>query len=131
MDLDKLNNAIFITGNSNLKKWISRKAIAHVKRDLKRKFIPKPIASKYEDLILDSIIYSEGKDFYTKETLSWDKISTFRGGSKINDLPTIDHVFDSKGNLTFKLCSWSTNSCKSDLTIEKLKEFCKKILEHN
>ena len=43
--------------------------------------------------------------------------------------PTVDHEDPGSEDPVFRICALRTNDCKSDLTVEKLKEFCKKFLE--
>ena len=43
-------------------------------------------------------------------------------------LPTVDHLDPESRQPNFRICGWQTNNWKSDLTIEELKELCKKFL---
>ena len=75
-----------------------------------------------------------GLDQYTGEELDWKLMSQYNNdeskelGREYKKrhalLPTVDHVGDGTGPADFKICSWRTNDCKNDLTIEELRDFC-------
>ena len=118
--------------------WLYRKAAAHVKRDKKRGN-DTATTQLYRDAIHKAVCAGGDKDAYTGQPLRWDLIRTYdndnskagkRGYKKqFADLPTVDHEDDGMSNPMFKICSWRTNDCKNDLTIDELIEFCKQFLE--
>lgn len=121
---------------SKYKRWLHRKASAHVKADKKR-FKKISTIAIYKDRIHSAVQRSNGLDEYTGTKLDWHLISTFNNKNvkrvgymkKFDDLPTVDHVqtADGKG---FKICSWAVNRMKSDMTEKQLIERCKKIIKH-
>ena len=122
------------------KKWLHRKAIAHVVRDKKRWEIPLSVAD-YKNTIHIAVMETGKRDSYTGELLDWGLISKYdnakskSGGAvykkKFAMLPTVDHAGDAPGDLNFRICSWRTNSSKSDLTLIEFVELCRKILRYN
>lgn len=132
----------FLKGKISLEKyqkWLKRKARAHFRRDKIRKYSGISV-SKYQTSMHKAVIQSGGYDEYTGERLAWKKISKWNNEDagesgkkykkKYYDLPTIDHEFI-RGKLVFKICSWQTNDCKNDLSLNELIKFCKKIIKHN
>ena len=122
---------IGIVSPEDFRKWLSRKASSHTNRDRKREIDCK--TSDYKQKIYNAVLESQWFDFYTKERMDWKNISKFAGkkGERgiYKRIPTVDHAFN-LGAPKFKICSWRTNDCKSDLTIKELKQFCKLILEN-
>jgi hypothetical protein len=126
--------------DASYKKWLHRKAVAHVRRDRKRWNITLS-TSDYKKTIHAAVLESGRYDAYTSELLDWELISKYdnakskRGGAAYKKtfamLPTVDHVGDVPGDLNFRICSWRTNSVKSDLTLKELIEVCRKVLQHN
>jgi hypothetical protein len=124
-------------------RWLSRKAIAHVKRDRKRWPNIGTINRKtYMEAIHAAVIKSNGKDAYTGEHLRWELLSTWSdemakgNGSKHKSnfafLPTVDHVRpSSESPVEFKICAWRTNDAKSDMTYKDLIGFCRKVIRHS
>ena len=122
------------------KEWLYKKAAAHSKGDLKR-FNQKRTAESYRNLIHDAVQKSEGKDFYTGESLHWQKVSTYRnedskaGKSKYKSgfalLPTLDHIRRTDDIFEFAICGWRTNDAKSDLDLPEMLAFCEKVLIHH
>lgn len=118
-------------------RWLLHKARAHVKRDRKRGN-SKITIEAYKIAIHSAVLESGGRDAYTGERLKWELISQYnnedskaeRRAYKANFalLPTIDHVGDGKGVPCFKICSWRTNSAKSDLSLPEFVELCKKVV---
>jgi hypothetical protein len=120
------------------KRWLGRKAIAHVRRDRGRGH---KAASReaYMMAIHQCVIDSKGYDCYTNEPLAWEIISTYdNDASKAGkrqykksfwNLPTVDHVGDDLSANAFRICSWRTNDCKNDLSEEELIEFCRLVLD--
>lgn len=121
------------------KKWLQRKAEAHVRRDRKRWRIRLSVAD-YKKSIHAAVQEAGKRDAYTGELLDWGLISKYdnakskSGGTvykkKFAMLPTVDHAGDGPGDLNFRICSWRTNDSKSDLTLKELIELCRKILRH-
>ena len=122
------------------KKWLQRKAMAHVRRDRKRGFQNISV-SHYKELIHRAVLESKGKDAYTGKKLDWKLISKYdnekskkRGYSykkQFANLPTIDHETQKKQSPSFKICSWKINDLKNDLTLEELLEECNNLIVHN
>jgi hypothetical protein len=120
------------------KRWLHRKAVAHVKRDRKRQTTC--TVAQYKAAIHAAACASEGKDFYTGEQLAWSLVSKWdnesakSGRAKYKKsmalLPTLDHTTDEKGQPKFVICSWYVNDVKSDLTPEEFLQLCKRVLEY-
>src|ERR1700730_4117755 len=95
-------------------RWLSRKAIAHVKRDRKRQHTA-ATREAYMVAIHKAVLQSGGLDDYTGEPLAWEKISTYDNAkSKAGkrdykksfwDLPTVDHYGDDITANAFRICS--------------------------
>lgn len=121
-------------------RWVRHKARAHVRRDRKRGN-PSATNEQYNLAIHRAVIESEGHDFYTGERLDWSLISTYENDRSESNgrrykatfalLPTVDHVNDGTGPADFKICSWRTNSAKSDLTLPEFLELCEKVIRHS
>ncbi len=58
------------------KRWLQRKAQAHVRRD-KHRGNKTATIEKYKQAINRAVNESEGKDYYTSEKLRWDLISQY------------------------------------------------------
>jgi hypothetical protein len=120
------------------KRWLHRKAMAHVKRDRKRQTVC--TVAQYKAAIHAAVCASEGKDFYTGEQLAWSLVSKWdnesakSGRAKYKKsmalLPTLDHSIDEKGEPKFVICSWYVNDVKSDLTPEEFLQLCRRVLEY-
>jgi hypothetical protein len=120
-------------------KWLSRKAVAHVKRDRKRGHETASRES-YMKAIHQAVTKSGGLDYYTGEPLAWDIISTYDNAKSKEgrrtykksfwNLPTVDHFGEDLTANSFKICSWRTNDCKNDLSQEELIEFCQLVLAY-
>ena len=127
-----------IQTQESYERWLHRKALAHVRRD-RRRGNERATNAEYKFAIHEAVIESEGFDAYTNEQLHWHLLSQYdneqsrkHGREYKRDfalLPTADHVGDGLGEADFKICSWRTNDCKNDLSIEELVAFCRKILE--
>lgn len=130
----------FLSGQcseSVYKKWLSRKAVAHVKRDRKRGNKGAK-TSIYKEAIHDAVLRSKGKDAYTGKLMDWKNISKYDNDKSNNkgrnykkqfgDLPTVDHIGDGTGDPEFEICSWRTNDSKNDLTIDEFKKLCRQVL---
>ncbi len=122
------------------KKWLHRKAQAHVVRDKKRWKLSLSVA-EYKKAIHAAVLESAGRDTYTGEILDWSLISKYDNTDskqgrtaykkKFAMLPTVDHAGDEPGDMNFRICSWRTNDAKSDLTLEEFVELCRKVVLHN
>ena len=120
-------------------KWLERKARTHVKRDRKKGLTATREA--YKIAMHNAVIESSGLDAYTGKKLSWNLINKFdndtakKKGREIKkefgNLPTIDHCYDNKNILTFKICSWRINDAKNDLNIDEFIGLCKTVLNHS
>jgi hypothetical protein len=121
-------------------RWLSRKAVAHVKRDRKRGNT-EAVRAAYMTAIHAAVVAGGGADFYTGEPLAWEQISTYRNDEskagrraykrQLAMLPTVDHVGDGLGPADFKICALRTNDCKSDLTYRELIAFSRLVLAHH
>jgi hypothetical protein len=120
------------------KRWLQRKAAAHVKRDRKRRTIC--TIAQYKADIHEAVCASQGKDFYTGEQLAWSLLSRWDNASARSGrgkykksmalLPTIDHSINESGKPKFVICSWYVNDVKSDLTPEEFLKLCKRVLDY-
>ena len=121
------------------RRWLHRKANAHVKRDRRRGNKSASVA-EYKAAIHAAVLNGGKNDAYTREKLRWELISSYNnqkaaaGGrdykQRFADLPTVDHIGDGKGVPRFVICSWRTNDAKSDLTYENFVSLCKAVLSH-
>jgi hypothetical protein len=121
-------------------RWLSRKSIAHVRRDKKRGNT-NALNEAYKKAIHLATSASGGLDEYTGEALDWHLVSTYDNDeskkyrrkykSLFFLLPTIDHVDDGLGEPNFKICGWRTNDVKADLTHAELIAFCRCVLDHS
>jgi len=119
--------------------WLYGKAAAHVKRDKKRGNAG-ATTQAYRDAIHKAVCEGGDVDAYTGRPLQWNLIRSYdnaesksgkRGYKRgFADLPTVDHEDDGMGEPKFKICSWRTNDCKNDLTVDELIEFCQEFLAH-
>ena len=119
--------------------WLDLKAGSHFDRDRERfgKQMERSRANYKED-IHEAVLRSRGRDFYTCEPLDWSLIGRYdneeaqRKGSEYKRefalLPTVDHEDPRYPATALQICAWQTNDWKSDLTIGKLKELCRKFL---
>lgn len=118
-------------------RWLHRKAQSHARRDSRRR--KKKISpSEYKQAIHRAVLDSKGQDFYTGEVLEWSLIGEYdneeaeeKGLEYRRDLallPTVDHENPEAEEPVFRICGMQTNDCKSNLTVEELKDWCKKFL---
>jgi hypothetical protein len=122
------------------RRWLSRKARAHVKRDRKRGNKQATIEA-YKQAIHQAVERSGGLDHYTGRSLRWDCISQYsnteakeQGRSykkDLGDLPTVDHVDDRLGPADFVICSWRVNDAKNDLSLTEFLDICQAVLTHH
>ena len=122
-------------------KWLNRKAQSLVHRDRRR--WPKTVIerAKYKKKIHDAVVYSEGRDFYTGEPLSWCLVGKYNGSDaqkegveyrrRFGNLPTVDHENPTAPDSDFRICALRTNDCKSDLLPGEFREFCQKVLRYS
>ena len=119
------------------RRWLHRKAAAHVRRDRKR--LPTPLElSLYKQKIHQAVLQSDGVDWYTGEALEWEKISSYDNAEfKLNRskykagfalLPTVDHVLGETEAFDFVICGWRTNDAKNDLNLQEFLEVCRKVI---
>ena len=121
-------------------RWLSRRAIAHLRRDRKRGNIA-ATNEAYKTAIHKAVCSSGGKDAYTAEALSWHLASKYdneeskRGKraykAQFALLPTVDHIGDGLGPADFKICSWRTNDAKADLSFGEFIELCERVVAAN
>ncbi len=122
------------------KRWLDRKAVAHVRRDRKRDNL-EATRQAYMRAIHSAVIRSEGRDAYTGEPLDWSLIATYdneksKSGRRAYKaslalLPTADHVGDGLGPADFKICSWRTNSAKNDLSQDNFVALCRLVVAYS
>ena len=102
--IDRLQLPTFLQHTCDLeayRRWVVRRARAHLKRDRKRGNKTATL-SAYKAAIHDAVVASEGKDAYTGLALDWNRISQYDNlaskegrreyKKKFADLPTLDHV---------------------------------------
>lgn len=121
------------------RKWLDRKARAHVTRD-RRRGNSSATRAAYVAEIHRAVLDSRGCDAYTGLPLRWEDISKYdntaskEGGrhykKKFADLPTVDHVGDSRAALRFRICSWRVNDSKHDLLYPEFVRLCKEVLDY-
>jgi len=120
-------------------KWLKGRAIAHVKRDKKRGNLLATVEA-YKAAIHCAASLSEGRDYYTGESLDWALVGSYsneqskihgrRYKAKLALLPSVDHVEDGRGEANFKICAWRTNDAKHDLTHDDFVALCRRVVEH-
>lgn len=143
MNLPDYNLPPFLEGTVDLaryRKWLSRKAQAHHRRDRGRGNQSVSLTN-YKRAIHAAVLSSNGLDAYTGDILDWSLIGTYDnarsketgriGKAKLALLPTIDHIGDGLGNPDFRVCGWALNDAKNDLSFELFLELCRQVLEHN
>lgn len=120
-------------------KWLNRRANAHFKQDKKKNKLIFETRALYKHAIHKAVLKGGDRDAYTGELLRWDLIRKFNNKEaqkrkreykrKFADMPTVDHINEKRRNQYFKICSWRTNDCKNDLTIDELIKFCTVVLD--
>jgi hypothetical protein len=120
------------------RRWLSRKAATHCKRDRRRSNDTTITISHYKQLIHSAVCDSGGYDWYTGENLRWDLLSQFDNDSakagrteyksRFSMLPTIDHIPGRESAYDFVICAWRTNDAKSDLRFDEFVDLCRKVL---
>lgn len=121
-------------------RWLRRKAQAHVIRDRNRFGRESCTGADYRLMIHKAVTNGGDLDHYTGLPLDWSLISTFdndeakQGRAEylktFSNLPTVDHVISPDGALTFVICSWRVNDCKSHLSEREFWELCEQVLAH-
>ncbi len=120
------------------RRWLHRKAIAHVRRDRAR---DRPWTRvQYRQAIHDAVLASGGRDAYTGEVLDWSLISTYCNDASATGrhaykrtfalLPTVDHVEADSPTSGFRICSWRTNDAKNDLSPDAFIALCRRVIAH-
>ena len=110
------------------RRWLGRKASAHVRRDRDPRRNRKNVAvGAYKERIYAAVEKSNGRDHFTGGKLRWDLVSQWnneeahQGGALYRkgfwDLPSVDHDGDA-----FRICSWRMNDSKNDQTIAEFLE---------
>ena len=122
-------------------KWLGRKAVAHRRRDRKRRNTSGATNEQYKIAIHNAVVNSAGRDAYADERLDWTLISKFRNedarrGRRVHKagfalLPTVDHVDDGLGEPDFKICAWRTNDAKNDLAEADFVALCRRVFEYH
>ena len=117
--------------------WLYRRAASLLKRDRKHHVVA--TLKEYRDEIHQAVLTAADTDAYTGERMNWGLIGTYNDGDartggkayrrRFAEMPSIDHDYDRAGSFQFRICSWRTNDCKSDLSVEELIIFCRKILQ--
>lgn len=121
------------------RKWLRRKAMAHVRRDKSRGFMSANVPD-YMAAILSAIEDCGGCDHYTGEPLDWRLIGQWRNIEAAErrgeyrrefwNLPSVDHDFTDPNNPVFHICSWRMNDSKSDQTIEEFLALADAVQRH-
>jgi len=121
----------------NYRRWLHRKAMAHVRRDRKRGFASATV-SAYTAAIHEAVEESRGLDAYTGQPLKWRLLSRWdnaaskagrtRYKQRFGDLPTVDHVGGTGARAQFRICAWRTNDAKHDLLYEDFIALCRAVL---
>lgn len=119
-------------------RWLSRKAVAHVRRDRVRGNLSATIED-YKRAIHEAVCSSDGADAYTGESLEWSLLSKYDNAeskqgkraykAKFALLPTVDHIGDGLGSADFKICAWRTNDAKGDLSLSEFMELCRRVVD--
>lgn len=119
-------------------RWLQRKAQAHIKRDRARGNTTGSL-SEYKRAIHQAVCDSGGLDAYTGEQLEWSLLSTYNNDdsklgrrvykTKFARLPTVDHIGDGTGAAEFKICGWTVNSAKGDLSLQDFVHLCQRIVD--
>ncbi len=119
--------------------WLDRKATSIRKRDRKRHLAVFSL-SVTKQAIVSAIERSNGRDFYTGETLDWHLISKWVGseeGTNANDyrrkfwmLPSVDHDFADSAKPVFHICSWRMNVSKNDQSIAEFLQLAARVQKH-
>jgi hypothetical protein len=119
--------------------WLEGRALAHVRRDRSRGHVS-ATREAYMIAIHNAVLNSGGVDDYTGMALDWESIGTWNNedskrvpGYKKQfwNLPTVDHFGDDLTANDFRICSWQTNDCKTDLSHDQFVEFCEKVIKHH
>ncbi|HSS21244.1 MAG TPA: hypothetical protein VLL54_14315 [Pyrinomonadaceae bacterium] len=121
-------------------KWLSGRAVSHVRRDRKRGHT-EARREAYMIAINAAVLRSGGVDDYTGENLAWESINTYDNAKSqegrrlykksLGMMPTVDHFGDDLTADEFRICSWRTNDCKNDLSDEELVDFCRTVLAYD
>jgi hypothetical protein len=133
---------VFLTGvvaPEKYRRWLQRKAAAHVRRDRKRRR-GTPSISRYKQAIHAAVLASAGRDAYTGLLLDWSLIGRYTNATskagrvrykhRFADLPTVDHDGGSASTPLFRICSWRTNDAKHDLPYVDFVRLCRVVLKH-
>jgi len=126
-----------VVATDRFSKWLQRKAVCHVKRDVARGNSIATV-SVYKKAIYDAVIHCKGVDAITHSAMDWGLIGSYRSDQAQKNgrdykrlyfgLPTVDHLDDGLGQPDFQICRWDTNDCKNDLTDDELEAICIRIL---
>ena len=121
------------------RRWLTRKARTHVKRDRARGNDSATI-EEYKKAIHLAVERCGGLDEYTGRPLQWDLISRYNNDESrkrgrdykkgFSDLPTVDHVADGLGPPDFFICSWRVNDAKNDLDLNEFRQLCSEVLAY-
>ncbi len=121
------------------RRWLARKAKAHVRRDRERGNLTATI-EEYKQAIHRAVERGGDRDAYTGRPLQWDLISRYSNAEakkhgraykkEFGDLPTVDHVTDGLTQAKFVICSWRVNDAKNDLALAEFLDVCRAVLAH-
>jgi hypothetical protein len=123
-------------------KWLLARAKALYKRDKKNGKLCALHSSRslYRKAIHEAVCAAGLFDPYTGDRMAWEKIGTWDAtkGSDNHDifrkeftlLPTVDHKDPAMKVLSFEICSWLINCCKSGRTTEEFVGLCGKVAEN-
>ena len=128
-----------IISQSDYEQWLHHRAVAHVKRDRRKRGNSTATNEIYKRATHRAVIAAGEFDAYTGERLDWKLIRKWnnedskKGGREYKRrfalLPSVDHVGDGSGPADFKICAWRTNDAKHDMTYDELLGFCEKVLD--
>jgi hypothetical protein len=123
-------------------KWLLERAKELYKRDkaMQRACALGSSRSLYRKAIHAAVCASGPLDPYTGDRLAWDRICTWDAAPGFGDhdifkkefalLPTVDHTDPAAKELSFEICSWRINCCKSGRTPEEFVALCERVEEY-
>ena len=134
----------YTVDKDNYEKWLKSQSSRHRKRDMnyfeKHNEQFDHTNEQYKISIHKAVCDSNGKDFYTGESLDWNMINTWDNEEakemnykkKFKNLPTIDHINRENfyNEIKFQICAWSVNDAKNDLSHNEFLTLCKKVNEY-
>ena len=108
--------------------WLDKVTAAITRRDRERLKPATILPAVVRRAVHDAVCNGGDKDFYTGEPLDWRLLQHFNLEPTRADKS--DHHILSATNPVFRICSLRTNKCKSDYSLDELKDFCNRFLAH-